>query len=91
MDKLKPFVSMELLTALVATSCGWRWVTQNNNPRTIASYFSDCIKQVGGVPWRCRSDAGTENVHVAAMQRFFRRNANNNFLVKRVSSMDVQP
>jgi hypothetical protein len=51
----------------------------NNNPHMIASYFHDCIKQLGGVPWKCRSDAGTENVHVAAMQRFFRHNANDEF------------
>lgn len=80
-DKLKPF-GFCIHGAIDGFSRRIMWLEvghTNNNPRTIASYFSDCIKQVGGVPWRCRSDAGTENVHVAAMQRFFRRNANDEF------------
>ena len=80
-DKLKPF-GFCVHGAIDGFSRRIMWLEvghTNNNPRTIASYFHDCIKQVGGVPWRCRSDAGTENVHVAAMQSFFRRNANDEF------------
>ena len=80
-DKLKPF-GFCVHGAIYGFSRRIMWLEvghTNHNPRTIASYFHDCIKQVGDVPWRCRSDAVTENVHVAAMQRFFRRNANNEF------------
>lgn len=49
--------------------------SSNNNPRIVGKYFLDCVVQVGGTPRICRGDAGTENVNIAAMQRFFRRNA----------------
>lgn len=80
-DKLKPF-GFCIHGGIDGFSRRIMWLEvghSNNNPTIIASYFYDCIKQVGGVPYRCRSDAGTENVNVAAMQRFFRRDANDEF------------
>ena len=51
----------------------------NNNPRVIANYYHDCVKQLGGVPHILRGHAGTENGHVAGMQRFLRRNDRDEF------------
>ena len=51
----------------------------NNNPRVIASYFLECVKELGGVPLVIRGDQGTENVNVAAVQRFFRCDAQDSF------------
>ena len=45
----------------------------NNDPRVVANYFLHCVKQVGGTARVVRADYGTENVKVAGMQRFFRR------------------
>ena len=53
--------------------------SKNNNPRVVGKYFLDCVIQVGGVPRICRGDEGTENVNIAAMQHFFRRDANGDF------------
>ena len=46
----------------------------NNDPSVIAQYFVDCVRQIGGTPRIIRADGGTENVNIAALQRFFRRN-----------------
>ena len=51
----------------------------NNDPRVVARYFCDCIKQVGGVPRIVRPDNVTENCNVAGIQRFFRRDADDAF------------
>ncbi|KAK3730126.1 hypothetical protein QZH41_004830 [Actinostola sp. cb2023] len=80
-DKLKPF-GFCIHGAIDGFSRRIMWLeigASNNNPRIIASYFYDCIKQMGGVPYICRGDAGTENVNVAAMQRFFRRDGQDEF------------
>ena len=46
----------------------------NNDPGVIASYLSR-IHQIGGVLMILPGDRGTENVHVAGMRRFLRRNS----------------
>ena len=46
----------------------------NNNPLVIASYFLDTILQLECVPCILRCDRGTENVHLARIQPFFRMN-----------------
>ena len=45
----------------------------NNYPDVTAGYFLDAIHSVGRVSRILRADNGTENVHIAAFQRFFRR------------------
>ena len=45
----------------------------NNYPDVTAGYFLDAIHSVGRVPRILRADNGTENVHIAAFQRFFQR------------------
>ena len=75
-DKLKPF-GLCVHGAIDGYSRRILWLevgASNNNPRIVARYFVDCVKQLGGVPQIARGDRGTENVNVAAMQHFFRRN-----------------
>lgn len=40
----------------------------NHRPGLIASYFVECCQQFGGYPAHVRTDCGTENVTVAAIQ-----------------------
>lgn len=43
----------------------------NNDPYIVAQYYIDCVRQIGGAPRLIRADCGTENVNIAAIQRFF--------------------
>lgn len=80
-DKLKPFgfcvhgaidgFSRRILWLEVASS--------NNDPRIVAQYYLDCVQQLGGTARIVRGDRGTENGNVAAIQRFFRRSADDDF------------
>ena len=80
-DKLKPFgfcvhgaidgFSRRILWLEVASS--------NNDPRIVAQYYLDCVQQLGGTVRIVRGDRGTENGNVAAIQRFFRRSADDDF------------
>ena len=40
----------------------------NHRPGLIAGYYLDCVSQFGGYPTRVRTDCGTENTMVAALQ-----------------------
>ena len=74
-DKLKPF-GLCIHGAIDGYSRRILWLevgTSNNDPRIVARYFLDCVKQVGGVPRCVRGDRGTENVNICALQHFFRR------------------
>lgn len=42
----------------------------NHHPGMIASYFTQTVSRVGGYPARVRTDCGTENVTIAAIQSF---------------------
>ena len=80
-DKLKPF-GFCIHGAIDGYSRRILWLeafVTNNDPRVVARYFCDCIKQVGGVPRIVRADNGTENCNVAGIQRFFRRDADDAF------------
>ena len=46
-----------------------------DDPSVICQYFVDCVRQLGGTARIIRADHGTENGYVEAVQRFFRRNA----------------
>ena len=81
-DKLKPFgfpvhrcidgFSRRILWLQVAHS--------NNDPRVISSFHVSCIKEMKGVPRILRGDRGTENVNVAGLQRFFRRDSSDDMV-----------
>ena len=80
-DKLKPFgfcvhgaidgFSRRILWLEVASS--------NNDPIIVAQYYLDCVRQLGATARIIRGDRGTENVNVAAVQRFFRRSSQGDF------------
>ena len=75
-DKLKPFGSA-IHGAIDGYSRRILWLhvgRSNNDPRIVAQYFVDYIRGIGGTARRIRADFGTENTHVAQIQRFLRRN-----------------
>ena len=80
-DKLKPF-GFCIHGAIDGYSRRILWLEvgcTNNNPKIIANYFTDCIRQIGGVPRIVRADAGTENYFVAGIQRFLRSGSEDAF------------
>ena len=70
-DKLKPF-NRRILWLEVASS--------NNDPKIVAQYYLDCVRQLGATARIILGDRGTENVNVAAIQQFFRRSTEDDFL-----------
>ena len=46
----------------------------NNDPMITVQYCIDCARQYSGFPRMVRGDCGTENIHIAAVQRFLRWN-----------------
>ena len=53
----------------------WLRVASNNNdPKVIASYFISCLSKLKLGPKVIRADRGTENICVARIQRYLRRN-----------------
>ena len=74
-DKLKPYgVCIHGCIDGYSRRIMWLEVAATNkNIRLIVKYFIDCIRQVGGLPRVVRADCRTENVRVAAAQRFLRR------------------
>ena len=72
-DKLKPF-GFCIHGSIDRYSRRVMWLDvgpSNNDPRIIAQYYTECVQQIGGTARVIRGDCGTENVHVAALQRFF--------------------
>ena len=47
----------------------------NNNPEVPAKHFLQCVAELGGCPVKVRSDCGTENGVLAAIQCEFRGSA----------------
>ena len=80
-DKLKPF-GFCIHGALDGYSRRVLWLEvgpSNNDPKVVGQYYIDYIRQIGGAPRIVRADCGTENVHIAAMQRYFRSSADDDF------------
>ncbi len=48
----------------------------NHDPKVISGYYISCVDKVGGIPYRTRTDCGTENVLVAACQVFLSNRRN---------------
>ncbi len=42
----------------------------NHDPFLIAGYFLNCAEDNGGYPYKCQTDCGTENVHLAALHTY---------------------
>ncbi|KAI9521602.1 hypothetical protein NQZ68_003756 [Dissostichus eleginoides] len=69
-DKLKPF-GVALSGCIDGFSRKVLWLEcgpTNNNPRVIAQYFLKCVRNLGVIPMRLRTDCGTENGIMAAIQ-----------------------
>ena len=74
-DKLKPF-GFCIHGAIDGYTRRILWLEvgpSNNNPAIIAKYYLNFVSQHGFTTRVIRADMGTENVSVAAIQRFFRR------------------
>lgn len=48
----------------------------NNLPEVTASYYLECVREHGFCPLQTRTDCGTENGIIAAMQCYFRSEDN---------------
>jgi len=57
----------------------WLEVSNNKQPKVIAKFYLDAIKQVGRVPSRIRSDDGTEVSIIEPMQIAFRLSHDDEF------------
>ena len=80
-DKLKPF-GFCIHGAIDGFSRRILWLDvgyTNNDPTVITQYFVDCVRQLGGTARVIRADCGTENGYVAAVQRFIRRDGEDNW------------
>ncbi|XP_034047720.1 uncharacterized protein LOC117529127 [Thalassophryne amazonica] len=77
-DKLKPF-GLALSGCIDGFSRKVLWLEcgpTNNNPAVIAHYFLSCVRKLGVIPMRLRTDCGTENGTMAAIQCTLRHNHN---------------
>ena len=77
-DKLKPY-GFPIHGAVDGFSRRVMWLKiclSNNDPCHVASLFYNCVKSNRGCPRVLRTDCGTENVTMAAMQCYFRGNGN---------------
>ena len=83
-DKLKPY-GFCVHGAIDGYSRRILWLEvgpSNNNPMVTVQYYLDCVRQLRGCPRVVRGDRGTENIHIAAVQRFLRRHCQDNLAGK---------
>lgn len=77
-DKLKPY-GFAIHGAIDGYSRKVLWLRvgkSNNDPKIVGSYFMDFVRINGTIPDIVRTDRGSENITIAGIQRFFRRNHN---------------
>lgn len=75
-DKLKPY-GFAIHGAIDGFSRKILWLScgiTNNNPNVVGLNFVEAIRQYKCVPCLVRSDKGTENVHIARIQKYLRAN-----------------
>ncbi|KAF6717318.1 hypothetical protein FQA47_010858 [Oryzias melastigma] len=75
-DKLKPF-GICINGAIDGFSRRILWLNAyftSSDPKVIGGYFLETIKELDGCPRILRTDMGTENSSIREMQRFLRRN-----------------
>ena len=53
--------------------------SSNNDPKLVAQYYLDYVRQSSATRRIVRGDRETENVNVAAIQRFYRRDSEDEF------------
>lgn len=69
-DKLKPY-GFAISGCIDGYSRKVMWLkcgASNNNPEIIAQYYLNCVSEGGTIPMRLRTDCGTENGIMAAIQ-----------------------
>ena len=79
-DKLKPY-GFCIHAGIDGFSRRLLWLevsTTNKNPNVVVDYFLSTVQQLGGVPRLVRTDKGTENVWVSAMQKLLRMSQGDN-------------
>ncbi|KAJ8024871.1 hypothetical protein HOLleu_34905 [Holothuria leucospilota] len=79
-DKLKPY-GIAINGCIDGFSRKLLWPQANytsTNPRNIPDYFMTPLESIGGCPLVVRADRGTENSVVAILQRYLRREGNDN-------------
>lgn len=77
-DKLKPF-GFAIHGAIDGFSRKVLWLTvgvTNNNPQVTALNFARTVHELQILPCLVRCDRGTENIHIEKLQKFWRRNSN---------------
>lgn len=77
-DKLKPF-GLAISGCIDGFSRKVLWLAcgpTNNDPAVIAHYFLSCVRNLGVIPMRLRTDCGTENGTMAAIQCTLRHHHN---------------
>ena len=75
-DKLKPF-GFAIHACIDGYSRKVLWLSllqSNKDPKLVCHLFTDYLRSLGGVPRKIVGDRCTGNVHIAAVQRFLRRN-----------------
>ncbi|XP_059930116.1 uncharacterized protein LOC132473851 [Gadus macrocephalus] len=80
-DKLKPF-GIAISGCIDGYSRRLMWLSSdstNNNPAVIARYYLQCVSNCGVVPARLRTDCGTENGDMAAIQCSLREDHTDEF------------
>ena len=76
-DKLKPY-GIAIHGCIDGFSRKIIWLkahNSNNDPYIIGGYYLQSVKELGGCPFRVRTDFGTENGNMEVMQRVFRQDA----------------
>ncbi|CAL8241411.1 unnamed protein product [Gadus morhua 'NCC'] len=80
-DKLKPF-GIAISGCIDGYSRRLMWLSSgstNNNPAVIAQYYLQCVSNCGVFPARLRTDCGTENGDMAAIQCSLREDHTDEF------------
>jgi hypothetical protein len=80
-DKLKPY-GFPIHGAIDGYSRKILWLElsrSNNKPEVPAKFFLECVREHSGCPMLLRTDCGTENGIMAAIQAYFRQHGNDEF------------
>ena len=77
-DKIKPF-GFAIHGCIDGYSRKLLWLkvgSTNNDPKKVAYYFVEALAKFSSIPRCIRADRGSENVVIAGIQRYLRRNDN---------------
>ncbi|XP_028516806.1 uncharacterized protein LOC110245566 isoform X2 [Exaiptasia diaphana] len=80
-DKLRPY-GFDIHGCIDGYSRRIMWLEvgpTNKNPAVICGYYLKCVQHIGGCPQILRTDPGSENTLIAALQCTFRRNSTDQF------------